>query len=289
MIFLILAICASVLVSVFLKLARRQHIDVAQAILINYTVAIILSITLLQPSLGMADILGQGVWIFVALGVLLPSVFIIMAKAVAQVGIAKSDVAQRLALFLPILASFTIFGEGLTTAKGVGIVLAFASLVALTYKPNLNNHHTKTGNSLTIKNTALILGGVWAGYGVIDILFKQMSKLGNAFATTLTVSFILALVLLLIYLVFNKTKWHMKSLSSGVILGALNFANILFYIKAHQAFKDDPTLVFAGMNIGVICVGAIVGLFVFKEKISKINGMGIILGVCAVWCLFYLK
>lgn len=289
MIFLILAICASVLVSIFLKVARRQDIDVAQAILMNYVTAIILSVILLKPSLGMADIMGRGAWIFVALGILLPSVFIIMAKAVQMVGIAKSDVAQRLALFLPILASFTIFGESLTMAKGVGIVLAFGSLIALTYKPNLNNHHTKMGNSLTIKNTALILGGVWAGYGVIDILFKQMSKLGNAFATTLTVSFILALVLLLAYLLVNKTKWHTKSLGSGVILGALNFANILFYIKAHQAFKDDPTLVFAGMNIGVICVGAMVGLFIFKEKISKINGLGIILGVMAVWCLFYLK
>ncbi|WP_432480713.1 hypothetical protein [Moraxella sp. ZY200743] len=72
-------------------------------------------------------------------------------------------------------------------------------------------------------------------------------------------------------------------------MGGLNFANILFYIKAHQAFKDDPTLVFAGMNIGVMCLGAIVGLLAFKEKISKINGMGIVLGICAVWCLFYLK
>ncbi|MFA9486725.1 MULTISPECIES: hypothetical protein [unclassified Moraxella] len=72
-------------------------------------------------------------------------------------------------------------------------------------------------------------------------------------------------------------------------MGGLNFANILFYIKAYQAFKDDPTLVFAGMNIGVMCLGAIVGLLAFKEKISKINGMGIVLGICAAWCLFYLK
>lgn len=288
MIFLLSAICASVLVSIFLKVARRQGIDIAQAILMNYITAIILCIFLLKPGVNIGEIMENGVFIIIALGILLPSVFIIMAKAVQLVGIAKSDVAQRLALFLPILASFTIFGESLTLAKGVGIILAFLSLIALTYKPNTKNSHAKTDDRLNIKNTALILGGVWVGYGVIDILFKQMAKLGNAFANTLLVSFILAFILLFIYLIINKTKWQGKSLIGGILLGVLNFFNILFYIKAHQAYKDDPTLVFAGMNIGVICLGAVVGLFIFKEKISKINGTGIILGVCAVWCLFYL-
>lgn len=288
MIFLIFAICASVLVSVFLKVARRQGIDIAQAILVNYITAIILCIFLLKPSVSVSEIMANEAFIVIALGVLLPSVFIIMAKAVRLVGIAKSDVAQRLALFLPILASFTIFGESLTFAKGVGIILAFSSLIALTYKPNSKNSHAKIDDSLNIKNTALILGGVWVGYGVIDILFKQMAKLGNAFPNTLLVSFILAFVLLFIYLIVNKTRWQGKSLISGILLGILNFFNILFYIKAHQAYQDDPTLVFAGMNIGVICLGAVVGLFIFKEKISKINGMGIVLGVGAVWCLSYL-
>lgn len=286
--YLVLAISASVLVSIFLKMARSRGIDVAQAILINYITAIILCIYLLKPSFDVSQIMANGAFIFVALGVLLPSVFIIMAKAVQMVGIAKSDVAQRLALFLPILASFTIFGEDLTLAKGAGLILAFSSLIALTYKPV---HHTdvKVSDTTDFKRAAAILGGVWLGYGVIDILFKQMAKLGSAFPDTLLVSFVLAFVLLFIYLMMNRTKWQPKSLASGVLLGALNFANILFYIKAHQVYKDDPTLVFAGMNIGVICLGVVVGLVIFREKISKINGLGILLGVLAVWCLFYLR
>lgn len=286
--YLVLAISASVLVSIFLKMARSRGIDVTQAILINYITAIILCIYLLKPSFDVSQIMANGAFIFVALGVLLPSVFIIMAKAVQMVGIAKSDVAQRLALFLPILASFTIFGEDLTPAKGAGLILAFSSLIALTYKPV---HHTdvKVSDTTDFKRAAAILGGVWLGYGVIDILFKQMAKLGSAFPDTLLVSFVLAFVLLFIYLVMNRTKWQPKSLASGVLLGALNFANILFYIKAHQVYKDDPTLVFAGMNIGVICLGAVVGLVIFREKISKINGLGILLGVLAVCCLFYLR
>ena len=282
--FLIFAICASVLVSVFLKLAKHQSIDIAQAIVINYATAITLSFVLLKPNMAdiQASLTSTSLLIVGLLGVLLPTVFIIMARAVDGVGIAKSDVAQRLALFLPILASFTIFGESLTLAKGVGIALAFVALLCMTYRPDV---YQRTN---ALKSTALLLAGVWLGYGVIDILFKQMSKQGNAFANTLFLTFMLAFVVLLGYLFIKKTKWHGKSLMSGVLLGCLNFANILFYIKAHQAYKDDPTLVFAGMNIGVIALGAVVGLFIFKEKLNVVNVVGLLISIIAVWCLFYL-
>lgn len=73
----------------------------------------------------------------------------------------------------------------------------------------------------------------------------------------------------------------------GIILGSLNFANIVTYITAHQMMKDNPTLVFAGMNIGVIVLGTLVGAMAFKEKISSINAAGISVAVCAIACLFY--
>ena len=73
----------------------------------------------------------------------------------------------------------------------------------------------------------------------------------------------------------------------ALALGSLNFANILFYIRAHQAYSSNPTLVFAGMNIGVIVLGTLVGALAFKEKISTINAAGIVLAVCAIACLFY--
>ncbi len=90
------------------------------------------------------------------------------------------------------------------------------------------------------------------------------------------------------YLLLKREVWTVPSFIGGIILGGLNFMNILFYIKAHQSFSDNPTLVFAGMNIGVICLGTITGALVFKEKISKINGVGIAIGISAIFCLFYL-
>jgi hypothetical protein len=38
-------------------------------------------------------------------------------------------------------------------------------------------------------------------------------------------------------------------LSISGLVGAFNFGNILFYLKAHQAFADNPSTVFAAMNM----------------------------------------
>ena len=282
---LIIAVLCSVAVSVLLKVARKRNIVIQQAIAFNYIVALSLSWFLLKPDfkgLKFSEFIVQSenTPIFLALGILLPSVFIIMSKAVEFAGIVRSDAAQRLSLFLPILAAFLIFHETLSQSKVVGIVLAFVGLFCLLSKPNQQSAVDFRG--------VLGLIGVWFGYGIIDILFKQVAKSGGAFPTTLFIAFSLAACIMFIYLLFKRTQWNVANFIGGIILGGLNFFNILFYIKAHQSFGANPTLVFAGMNIGVICLGTITGALIFKEKISKINWLGIVFSLCAIFCLYYL-
>ncbi|WP_037588439.1 hypothetical protein [Stenoxybacter acetivorans] len=283
MIELFAAIICSVLVSVLLKIARRNHLLIQQAIAVNYLVAASCAYLFLQPDLGgVLDSPQQGL-LLLALGVLLPVIFVIMGKAVDSAGIVKSDAAQRLSLFLPILAAFVVFGEALSLNKSVGILLAFLALSALLYQPANTLHAPKKPNN----TAARLLLAVWAGYGIIDILFKQLSKIGQAFSATLLAAFILAGLLSFAYLLMRRTRWHLPSLLSGVLLGCLNFGNIVFYIRAHQVYGSNPTLVFAGMNLGVIVLGTLIGALVFREKINKINVLGIVLALAAIVCLFY--
>ncbi|EGT78483.1 putative multidrug resistance efflux transporter EmrE [Haemophilus haemolyticus M19107] len=115
-----------------------------------------------------------------------------------------------------------------------------------------------------------------------------MAKSGGVFPATLFISFSLAACVMFIYLFLKRAQWTSSSVIGGIVLGVLNFFNILFYIKAHQSFAGNPTLVFAGMNIGVICLGTLTGALVFKEKISKLNWIGIIFSLSAIFCLYYL-
>ncbi|MGP4848795.1 hypothetical protein ACTXGQ_32180, partial [Marinobacter sp. 1Y8] len=136
------------------------------------------------------------------------------------------------------------------------------------------------------KHTPLWLFGVWAGYGIIDILFKQVAKQGAAFPLTLLVSFGVAGVLLLIYLLVTRVRWQKQALMTGLLLGALNMGNIYAYVRAHQVLHDSPSIVFTGMNVGVIAVATLIGVGVFKEQLNRINIIGLVLAVCCVGVLF---
>ncbi len=282
MVYLLISMLCSVLVSVLLKVARSRGIRLAQAVAVNYIAAIVLTVVFLKPNWAvMSGSAASDWWLFGALGVLLPTVFVIMGRAAQQAGIVKADAAQRLSLFLPILAAFTLFGQEAKTNNVIGLLLAFSALFCLLYK-------SKDKSSGSFSEQAKWLLGVFFGYGVIDILMKQLSNKA-ALANNLFVMFVVAAVVIFAYLMVKKTRWSVSDIWGGLLLGCLNFSNILFYIKAHRAFPENPALVFAGMNMGVIVLGTLTGVVLFREKISRVNALGIVLALSAIVCLFYWK
>ena len=280
MMYLTIAVLCSVAVSVLLKILRQRDIDIRQTIVAGYPVAFLLTWFLLKPDVsGMSDL--GGAWtIIIALGVLLPAVFIILGRAIEAVGMVATDAAQRLSLIIPIVAAFLLFGEVLTGIRVFGLLLGFLALGALIYRPQRGEI------SKQAKHTPLWLFGVWAGYGVIDILFKQVAKQGAAFPLTLFVSFGLAGLLLLIYLLIMRVRWQGTALAAGILLGALNMGNIYAYIRAHQVLSESPSIVFTGMNVGVIAVATLIGVGVFKESLNRINILGLLLAIFCVAVLF---
>ena len=94
--------------------------------------------------------------------------------------------------------------------------------------------------------------------------------------------FCIAFLLSLGYIVYLKVKLQLINFICGCILGFFNFGNILFYMRAHRAMANDPSTVFAAMNIGVIIFGSLIGILVFKEKLSKLNYLGLALALLAI-------
>ncbi|AAZ17958.1 conserved hypothetical protein [Psychrobacter arcticus 273-4] len=280
MMYLTIAVLCSVAVSVLLKVLRQRDIDIRQTIVAGYPVAFLLTWLLLKPDISGMSALG-GAWaIIIALGVLLPAVFIILGRAIEAVGMVATDAAQRLSLIIPIVSAFLLFGEVLTGTRVFGLLLGFLALGALIYHPHQGQI------SKQAKHTPLWLFGVWAGYGIIDILFKQVAKQGAAFPLTLFVSFGLAALLLLIYLLINRVRWQGNALAAGILLGALNMGNIYAYIRAHQVLSESPSIVFTAMNVGVIAVATLIGIGVFKESLNRMNIVGLLLAICCVAVLF---
>lgn len=305
MTYLLIAVLCSVAVSVWLKILRQRQVDIRQTIVAGYPVAFLLTWWLLKPDLSSVSQLG-GVWgLILALGILLPLVFIILGRAIESAGIIATDAAQRLSLIIPIVAAFILFGEVVTTQRVIGVAIGFLALGLLVYRsPNTAAINTssiawpssaikaRSAATTTQANPAikvpiwLWLLGVWIGYGVIDILFKQVAKQGAAFPLTLFLSFGLAGVLLLGYLISQRVRPQPRALLAGVLLGGLNMGNIYAYIRAHQTLAESPSVVFTGMNVGVIAVATLVGILVFKESLSKLNKLGLLFAVLCVTVLF---
>ncbi|WP_201549670.1 EamA/RhaT family transporter [Psychrobacter fjordensis] len=280
MVYLTIAVLCSVAVSVLLKILRQKNIDIRQTIVAGYPVACLLTWFLLKPDASGMSTLGSTWGVIVALGIMLPAVFIILGRAIESVGMVATDAAQRLSLIIPIVASFLLFGELITGTHILGLALGFLALAALVYRPQ----HAEI--SQQAQRTPLWLFGVWAGYGIIDILFKQVAKQGTAFSLTLFVSFGLAGFLLLIYLLVTRVRWQGNALAAGLLLGTLNTGNIYAYVRAHQVMHDSPSIVFTGMNVGVIAVATLIGVGVFKEQLNGINVLGLLLAICCVALLF---
>jgi drug/metabolite transporter (DMT)-like permease len=275
MLFLVLSIICSVSVGALFKVARGHEVSHTQIVASNYVFALALCYLSFSPDLN--SINNTAPWgIYIAIGILLPSVFLFLAASIKHMGIVKTDAAQRLSLFFPILAAWLLFKEEFSTLKVMALLLGFPALVFILAKSSQNT-----------KNKWIYPAVVLLGFGLIDILFKQIALYTNLpYTTSLFVVFAIALTIMIVVVgyevIFKKGKLNLKSLIFGGLVGVFNFGNILFYLKAHQAFAKNPSTVFAGMNMGVIVLGSFVGIFIFKEKLSKINYIGIAMALMAI-------
>ncbi|MHC6216817.1 EamA family transporter [Stenotrophomonas acidaminiphila] len=276
--FLILSVICSVLVSVLLKLAPRRGIDIAQAVTWNYLAASVLSLLLLRPSLqSLRD--GHAPWpALLGLALALPGIFLVLARAVREAGIVRSDVAQRLSLLLSLGAAFVLFGEHANGWKLAGLGLGLLAIVGVSARSG--------GRGAGTASSWRWLLAVWAGFALIDILLKQVALAGTPATAALLASFAIAFALMPAWQLLRhyrgRQRLQARNLGFGLLLGAINFGNILFYVRAHQALPHSPATIFAGMNIGVVCLGALVGVLVFGEKTSAWNRVGLGLAVVAI-------
>lgn len=275
MLYLFISIFCSVFVGILFKKIKPNFTEGFLMIATNYLIAIILSYYLFDVNVSSFDL---NYYIVIPLVILMPTVFYFMNISINKSGIIKTDIAQRISLIIPISASFLIFGESISAFKWIGIILGFCSVVLMLYK-----------NDNTVKFNSIYLILVFLGYGIIDILFKQIAiQKSHPYTTYLFFVFTGCFFTSLIMSLFiKKSKINKKIFLYGCILGILNFSNIFFYLKAHKIYNNQPSTVFAVMNFGVISLATILGVFLFKERLSKKNIFGLILAVFAIIFVLY--
>ncbi|MFC4815784.1 EamA family transporter [Flavobacterium sp. GCM10023249] len=282
MYYILFSIICSVLVGVLFKIARKKNLSIYQIIAWNYVFALLSLVLFFKPQLktnfGIETAFVTGSLIF-----LLPIVFVFQAKAIKYSGIVKTDIAQRLSLFISISFSLFIAKEVFNAYKNLGLTLAFIAIFFTFYRKQKNESDWR-------KNYFLLL--VLFGFGIIDILFKKVATIGELQFTELLLlvfggAFLIATLIAGYYIVSKKEGFAIQNMYWGIATGLLNFGNIFFYIKAHQSLSSNPSTVFIGMNMGVILLGSLIGVAYFKEKLSPLNYVGIAFSLLSIALIAY--
>jgi drug/metabolite transporter (DMT)-like permease len=277
MIYLLFSVICSVTVGVLLKLAKRYQINITQAITWNYLFAILLSLVCFKPNFNGLS-LNSITPIYYLLGLLLPALFFALGLSVRKAGLARTDIAQRLSLLISLSAAYLLFNESFDRYKEVAVIFGVLAIIFTMYRKS---------DRMTSKKSWFYLLLVFLGFGAVDILFKMVSQITEIPYTTslfiiYTIAFLIALLYLCYLLMTRKTKLQLINFVCGCILGIFNFGNILFYLEAHRSMSNNPSTVFAAMNMGVIVAGTLIGVLIFKEKLSKWNYAGLVLAIAAI-------
>lgn len=275
------SILCNVTVSVIIKLARRYSVNVVQMIAWNYPAALLLSYYYLRPDVSTFSFAEAPIASYIVLGFLLPTLFLVIATSIRFTGIIRTEIAQRLSLFIPLLAAFFLFNEHPQPIKLIGIAIGFAAIIcSVKWQQERGHAKIQTGNWLY----PLI---VFFGMGIIDILYKHIAQYqAVSYKSSIFIVFVLCVLVSFLYIfyqvIMKKMRFSLSGTLWGLALGIFNFGNIIFYMKAHQALPENPSTVFSAMNIGVIVVGALVGMLLFKERLSTLNKVGLLLAIVSV-------
>jgi drug/metabolite transporter (DMT)-like permease len=278
--YVIFSIICSVSVGILLKIAKRFQVNIFQIITWNYATAFGLTYIFYKPQIK-ESIEKIPVELLLSLAILLPIVFLFQNASIKNSGIVKTDIAQRLSLFIPILASYFIFAETFNNYKIIGLVFGFS---AIFFTLSKKSEH-KNSEVNWIYPTLVLFG-----FGIIDTLFKRVASLNAVPFTTLLFfifcgALLLSILIVLYKVIIQKETIKLENSYWGIGIGILNFGNILFYLNAHKALQNNPSTVFAGMNMGVIILGSIAGILIFKEKLSQLNYIGIFLAILSIICI----
>ncbi|AGF48834.1 EamA family transporter [Candidatus Kinetoplastidibacterium galati] len=273
-----ISITCSILVSIILK-KNANKIDLSEIILINYIIAAFFSLLSFRiyTEYYLIYMVSGDLHTILIIGCLLPLGFISMAQSIKYFGVAKSEIFQRMSIVIPIIASFIIFNDKGCSIKTIQIIIAIFSIFLLLDKQQKHILEEKTFSDF--KWPVLVC----LTYGICDILFKKISS-NNSLTNCLFLSFLIASIVMVIYISTIKKQFHFSknNIINGLLIGALNWVNIISYIKAHKYLNNMPSTVFIVMNLGVVISGTIVGIFLFKEQLNKNNILGIFMAILSI-------
>jgi drug/metabolite transporter (DMT)-like permease len=276
MISLLLAIASSSLIFVIFKLFPRFGVDTFQAIVFNYVTALSCGLILYGHEWNpVALTMGNWPLFAVLCGVLFISLFLVMGISSQRNGVALTSTAVKMSMAVSMLIMIFAYNESVGIQKISGILLAFLGVWLVTVSKE---------SAPAEKGAHGMLAVLFIGSGMLDFVLSYVQKfemgvltpsLFSAFGFGFAGS--IGLIILLFRLYRGKSRFHVKNVLAGIILGIPNYFSIYLLIMSYRDTGWSDSVVLAVVNVSIVVLSAIVGFLIFKEKSDrrKLIGLGI--------------
>lgn len=192
-----------------------------------------------------------------------------------------TSIFQKLSLIFPVLAGLLFFSEQASTLKLIAIPLTVMAIIMSNFPDKKNENAVKA-----IKRFWYLPILVLFGSGLIEVLLfyvQQSGKVGEAGLNFTSLLFVMAGIWGLLFLIIKgKLSFRPREVIAGICIGIPNFFTIYLLIKGLEIGWDGSVL-FPVNNVGTIFFTAIIGILIFKERLTKINYIGLVLAIVAVY------
>ena len=285
MIYLFLSIITSTFFGICFKLLERWRINSFQTIVFNYFMAASLGFVTTASDIGITEIPFQR-WSL--LGAFLGFIFIgslyVIALTTQTMGITVAQVANKMSLIIPVTAAVLLYGDTITIWKIAGIILAVIAVFCVSNKESEISSSGKINRKLfTLPVIIFLCSGaidLCINYAQVYYLTKDDFEvfLSSIFGT----AGIIGSIWMMYNIIYRDDRIDKKSIPAGLVLGAINFCTMFFIIKALNAGILEASVLYPINNMCVLALSSLIAYFIFREKLSRINWLGIVLSILSI-------
>jgi len=257
MFYLLLAICSSACVSIFMRLSEGKiHNNIAMLVM-NY-----LMCTLLSAIYAGTAFSGEGLLRTAAMGVFNGALylisFVLLQVNVRRNGVVLSSTFMKLGLLVTMAVSVCFYQEIPGKLQLLGFVIAVAAIILINYR--------KEGTSAGFKAGLLLL--LLCG-GMADAMSKIFEESGvpGMEDTFLFFTFLAALILCIGLMRYRKQRPGKWEVLFGLLIGIPNFFSSKFLLRALEDVA--AVIAYPVYSVAGILLVTAAGVAVFREKLEK--------------------
>ena len=271
MLYLILAIISSMLISVFMRLSEKRAKNNITMLAFNYLMCAVMAAfytrgaEFVNEGLGFAAITG------IISGALYLGSFMMLQWNIRKNGVVLPATFMRLGVIVPTVLAVVLFGETPRALQIVGVILALIAIVIIQY--NKTGEKSKATGGLIL----LLLCG-----GITDTTAKVYDQWGNKSLEShyLLFIFIIALILCVGVVFWKKQSVTWADALFGLLIGIPNYFSARFLLLS---LGSVPAVVaYPTYSVGTIVMVTLAGILVFREKLNRQRIIALAIILCAL-------